>query len=343
MEKITTLKYSNTNTYLIEGEKGTILFDTGWAGTFPMFCAELGRCGKQLKSIDHILISHFHPDHYGIAQEIADQGPVILACDVQKDYLHASDGIFEKDKRMRFFPIRDEKVKHVTLSESRNFLATLGINGEILHTPGHSDDSISLWLDQGALFVGDLNPLYELELHRGTEIERSWNRCLALKPGIVYYGHAKTAMLEQEVMPEGTEAGISDRQGSKAYDSKGQESKAHGSKDRGSKAHGSKDRGSKAYDSKDQDGMICVNKDPDGKDQVSMARNRKVQGADDGTKWYDLVESIMKYVDKGWALKKIAKKTGAAPEFIEDVTRMYLTHTNVTVQGILDRIEIKNR
>ena len=321
-ERITTLKYSNTNTYLIEGEKGTILFDTGWAGTFPMFCAELGRCGKQLKSIDYILISHFHPDHYGIAQEIADQGPVILACDVQKDYLHASDGIFEKDKRMRFFPIRDEKVKHITLSESRNILATLGINGEILHTPGHSDDSISLWLDQGALFVGDLNPLYELELHRGTEIERSWNRCLALKPRTVYYGHAKTAMLEQEGTPEEKEAGVSDGQGSKA--------------------HGSMDRGSKAYDSKDQDGMICVNKDPDGKDQVSMAQNRKVQGADD-TKWYDLVESIMKYIDKGWPLKKIAKKTGAAPEFIEDVTRMYLTHTNVTVQGILDRIEIKNR
>jgi len=311
-ERITTLKYSNTNTYLIEGEKGTILFDTGWAGTFPMFCAELGRCGKQLKGIDHILISHFHPDHYGIAQEIADQGPVILACDVQKDYLHASDGIFEKDKRMRFFPIRDETVKHITLCESRTFLATLGINGEILHTPGHSDDSISLWLDQGALFVGDLNPLYELELHRGTEIERSWNKCLALKPGIVYYGHAKTAMLEQGVTPEEKEAGVSDRQ----------RSKAHGSKD--------------------QDGMICVNKDPDGKDQVSMAQNRKVQGADD-TKWYDLVESIMKYIDKGWSLKKIAKKTGAAPEFIEDVTRMYLTHANVTVQGILDRIEIKNR
>ena len=276
MEKITTLKYSNTNTYLIEGEKGTVLFDTGWAGTFPMFCAELGRCGKHLTSIDYILISHFHPDHYGIAQEIADKGPVILACDVQKDYLHASDAIFEKDKRMRFFPIRDEKVKHVTLSGSRIFLASLGIQGEILHTPGHSNDSISLWLDQGALFVGDLNPLYELELHRGTEIERSWNRCLALKPRTVYYGHAKTAVLEQEGMADVKQEGM-------------------------------------------------------------------VQDVTNGTKWYDLVESIMKYVDKGWPLKKIAKKTGAAPEFIEDVTRMYLTHANVGVQGILDRIEIKNR
>ena len=37
------------------------------------------------------------------------------------------------------------------------------------------------------------------------------------------------------------------------------------------------------------------------------------------------------------------KKTGADMAFIEDVSRMYLTHQNVGVQGILDRIEIKNR
>ena len=38
--KIYELRYSGTNTYLIEGERGAILFDTGWAGTFPAFCAE---------------------------------------------------------------------------------------------------------------------------------------------------------------------------------------------------------------------------------------------------------------------------------------------------------------
>ena len=31
---VTQLKYSNTNTYLISGKKGCVLFDTGWAGTF---------------------------------------------------------------------------------------------------------------------------------------------------------------------------------------------------------------------------------------------------------------------------------------------------------------------
>jgi len=285
-EDITLIKYSNTNTYLIEGERGAILFDTGWAGTFPMFCAELGRQGKKLNDIDYLLISHFHPDHYGIAQEIADKGPVVLVCDVQKEYMHASDAVFEKDKRMHFYPIRDDKVKLISLAESRSVLAGLGIDGELLHTPGHSDDSVSLWLDEGSLFVGDLNPLYELELHKETEIGRSWEKLLALDPKTVYYGHAKTAVLD---MTESDEATLVQKQ-------------------------------SKNIDVSDSTGESY-----------------------DRSKWYDLVADIMKYIDKGWHMDRIAKKTGADPVFVEDVTRMYLTHTNVGVQGILDRIEIKNK
>ncbi len=281
-EEISLLKYSNTNTYLIEGERGTILFDTGWAGTFPMFCAELGRQGKKLNDIDYLLISHFHPDHYGIAQEIADKGPVFLVCDVQKEYVHSSEAFFEKDKRMSFFPIRDDKVKFISVSESRGVLAGLGIEGELIHTPGHSDDSISLWLDKGDLFVGDLNPLYELELHKGTEIGKSWEKLLALDPKTVYYGHAKTAVL----------------------------------------------------DTKEKD------KDPLAQ---KTSKNKNDPDSVDRSKWYDLVSDIMKYIDKGWKLERIARKTGAEPGFVEDVTRMYLTHTNVGVQGILDRIEIKNK
>ena len=51
----------------------------------------------------------------------------------------------------------------------------------------------------------------------------------------------------------------------------------------------------------------------------------------------------MNLIDKGCDVKKIQKKTGADISFIQDVMRMYLTHQNVGVQGILDRIEIKGR
>ena len=36
------LNYSKTNTYLIEGDDGKLLFDTGWAGTLTAFCHAMG-------------------------------------------------------------------------------------------------------------------------------------------------------------------------------------------------------------------------------------------------------------------------------------------------------------
>lgn len=284
--KIYELKYSNTNTYLIAGDTGILLFDTGWAGNFPAFCGCMGELGIPVQDISYIVISHFHPDHMGIAQEIADLGARIVVTDVQQAYIHAADGVFEKEDGHGFKPVRYEDVILLGVSESRAFLKKLGLNGEIIHTPGHSDDSISLWLDSGELFVGDLNPLYELELHKGTQTEESWNRLLALGPATVYYGHAKKADLNTDTVS---------------------------TDDAGTEAVSEADTGAEA-----------------GARNVAGDR-------------YDLVSKIMRLIDKGVSQDRIQKKTGADRNFIEDVTRMYLTHRNVGVQGILDRIEIKGR
>ncbi|MBR1824224.1 MAG: MBL fold metallo-hydrolase [Ruminococcus sp.] len=263
---ITELRYSNTNTYIIHGKYGDLLWDTGWAGTFPLFCKALGEKKLKLQDIRCLMISHFHPDHMGIAQEIADMGVQIVAADVQRKYIHISDSIFEREGNRAFIPICDEKVKFISIADSREFLRELGIHGELIHTPGHSEDSISLWLDkERALLVGDLNPLYELEMHKGTQIAESWEKLLAMKPKKIYYGHAKTAEI-----------------------------------------------GKQFY---------------------------RFYGNDDDR--YALVKTIMKLTDKGCSTEEIKAKTGADTVFIQDVVRMYVTHRGVSVQGILDRIEIK--
>ena len=265
---ITLLNYSSTNTYLLKGDRGYILFDTGWAGTFPALCRALGEKKLKLQDVKYLLISHFHPDHMGIAQEIADTGAEIVVFDVQADYIHASDHIFEKEKNSPFIPIDDTRVKAVPISQSREFLQSAGISGEVLHTPGHSDDSISLWLDkERALFVGDLNPLYELEMHKGTRIGDTWDRLLSMKPKTVYYGHARPAKLSSGLF--GT----------------------------------------------------CA---PD-------------------TDLYTLVKRITALFDIGLSCEEISVRTGADNGFVADVTRMYATHPGVSVQGILDRIEIKGK
>ncbi|MBQ1311336.1 MAG: MBL fold metallo-hydrolase [Blautia sp.] len=276
--KIYELRYSGTNTYLIEGEKGRILFDTGWAGTFPAFCRAAGEIGIPVQEMDYILLSHFHPDHMGIAQEIAELGPVIVVMEVQSAFIHESDAIFARNRKDHYIPIVDDKVRRLPMSDGRAFLKELGIDGEILHTPGHSDDSISLCLDDGTFFVGDLNPLYELELHQGTEIGKTWARLLAMHPKTLYYGHARKAVLENWENP----------------------------------------------------GKY-------GEDQEAQKHQRTEKDL------YALTVRIMKYIDKKNSLDQIRRKTGADRTFIEDVARMYLTHQNVGPQGILDRIEIKNR
>ena len=102
--QIIELKYSSTNTYLIEGRNGLLLFDTGWAGTFRAFCREMGEKGIPVQKISYILMSHFHPDHCGIAQEIADCGAVIAVPDVQQGFIHSADRIFEREPEKRFCP-----------------------------------------------------------------------------------------------------------------------------------------------------------------------------------------------------------------------------------------------
>lgn len=186
------LKYGNTNTYLIKGKGKYVLFDTDWAGTFELFCREIKRNGIGINDIAYLFVSHFHPDHMGIAGQLAEMGIQIVVLDLQKDYIHFSDAIFAKENGTKYVPIDDAGVVWLTIESSRSFLEEIGVHGEILATPGHSDDSISLWLDDGSLLVGDLNPLYELPLHEGTPIAETWNSLLKRNPTTVYYGHAKT-------------------------------------------------------------------------------------------------------------------------------------------------------
>lgn len=196
---ITELRYSNTNTYLITGRRGTLLFDTGWAGTFPAFRELLKKHKRKVGEIDIIMISHFHPDHCGLSQMIADSADArMIIFDVQQSHVHDSDIIFEKEKRTDFVPIRDESLTVISESASRGLLSELGIDGEVIYTPGHSDDSISLLLDSGELFVGDLNPLHELPLHKGSATFDSWEKLLSRKPKMIYYGHAKAAAPDGE-------------------------------------------------------------------------------------------------------------------------------------------------
>ncbi len=186
---LTKLKYGNTNTYLIRGSTGNLLVDTDWAGTLPAFYRAIKTLELQIGDISYVLSTHYHPDHMGITGELMELGVRLLIFDVQLPHVHFSDSIYAKEKNRSYKPVDENRASVLSCRESRAFLVSLGISGEIIHTPGHSDDSISLILDDGIALVGDLPPYSALAAIDDNTVKNSYKNILSYGVSRICYGH----------------------------------------------------------------------------------------------------------------------------------------------------------
>ena len=183
------LKYGNTNTFFIRGTQSGLLVDTDYAGTLPAFYKAMKNAGIRMSDIKYVLATHYHPDHMGLVGQLAEQGIKLLLVDVQKEAVHFSDIIFEKDK-LPYSVINEADAFVISCEESRAFLSSIGISGEIIYTPSHSKDSISLILDDGSCFAGDLEPSEYLEAYENnTALKNDWDLILSFQPKTVFFAH----------------------------------------------------------------------------------------------------------------------------------------------------------
>ena len=189
--EIIRLRYGNTNTFYISGNRGGLLIDTDYAGTLQSFFRAVKTAGIDIKNISYILATHYHPDHIGIISELQNLGVQLLITDVQKDFVHFADHIFSRENHLHYEPIDEKKAKIISCAQSRVFLESLGISGEIIHTPSHSPDSISVILDTGECFTGDLEPLDYLEAYNDNPaLKTDWDRIMCYHPKKIFYAHA---------------------------------------------------------------------------------------------------------------------------------------------------------
>lgn len=190
------VKYKHTHCYYIQGKKATLLVDTDWAGTLSSFYQTIK--ALHIQKIDYLLITHYHPDHMGIAQHIIDRGATLILMDVQKDYVHVADAIFYKEQHTDFKPIDTTPIV-LSCEASREFLKqTLGIEGKIIHTPGHSEDSISLILDEGIAIVGDLMDFHLATMSKNPVIQESWKNIFSHPIRKICYGHYEQSISNTE-------------------------------------------------------------------------------------------------------------------------------------------------
>ncbi|MEK7239538.1 MAG: MBL fold metallo-hydrolase [Gemmatimonadota bacterium] len=184
---IVNVGYRSTNYWVVSAGRSRLLVDLGWPGMFGTLAANLERMDIPLAEITHGVATHYHMDHAGAAQDLKDAGMRLIvtaeqvaAIQLMKRHVKASD---------RYTEISPDGNLVVTCAESRALLARLGIEGQLVPTPGHSDDSVSLLLDTGAVFTGDLTHPMLVTEETATVVSRSWQRLRELGATTVYAGH----------------------------------------------------------------------------------------------------------------------------------------------------------
>ena len=184
---IVNVGYGSTNYYVIGDGKNRLLVDVGWPGTMGRLVAMLRRKGIALEEIRFLLATHYHPDHAGLAQELKNRGVRLIVMEGQREAIPGLKRVMKPNMHYQDIDLRDNT--EVTIAGSRAFLAKMGLAGEIVATPGHSADSVTLILDSGEAFTGDLQSdsrADELDL---ATVKKSWETVRASHARTIFPGH----------------------------------------------------------------------------------------------------------------------------------------------------------
>jgi glyoxylase-like metal-dependent hydrolase (beta-lactamase superfamily II) len=188
MNNLITLSHRSTHAYLLDCRGGKLLVDPGWPGTLAILKAGLKRYQVEPAAIKYVFATHLHPDHAGLAQEVKNAcGSHLIIHSRQLPFLDALRQSFEK--KGGYLPIKVEPSDLILDSPARAALESIGVKGALLETPGHSDDSISLVLDNGAAFVGDLTWPDRVGAENSEAVIASWRGLIANGARIIYPGH----------------------------------------------------------------------------------------------------------------------------------------------------------
>ena len=189
LSKITIVNvgYRTTNYWVISAGRSRLLVDLGWPGSMGKMRANLKRMDVPLNEIRYGLATHYHIDHAGLGQELKQAGVPLLVIDVQVEAIPLmKTWVKPQDNYVEITP-HDNLT--VSCTESRPLLAKMGIDGEILHTPGHSDDSVSLLLDDGSVFIGDLTHPVFIGNEDPAVVAASWRLLQERGAKRIYPGH----------------------------------------------------------------------------------------------------------------------------------------------------------
>lgn len=210
------------NCFLLHGEK-TILIDAGAEGSFNAIRKGLQVLNVDPKSISLILLTHGHWDHIGALHEVQQlTGAKIAVHHRDQAWVESGKPEFPAGATpygrvmsalaRRVLNINLPKMKvDISINDAGMSLVEYGIAGKVLYTPGHSAGSMSILLDSGDAFVGDMAmnawylrltpglPILADDIHTVVE---SWKKIIPLGVRHVYPAHGMdfpVEVMEKEI------------------------------------------------------------------------------------------------------------------------------------------------
>lgn len=200
------------NNYLLDTPLGVIAIDTGYPGGMERFRARFEKYWP-LSRLIYLFLTHHHDDHAGFLAELLDQcGCQVVAHPLALEpleegrsrepagagYSCRAGALFGRLKKSFAFPPVHLGRRAIWVGdEEHQIFQKVGLPIQILMLPGHTADSIGLFLPEtGQLFCGDAAMNAGINAARHTiwiknpvDYGRSWDRMLALEPKRIYPSH----------------------------------------------------------------------------------------------------------------------------------------------------------
>lgn len=205
-----------TKCYLIQCKDGYLLVDTGYNSDYEKFVKKLKKLNINMYDIKYIFLTHHHDDHVGFVTKLLGQTEAKLIIhnnavaplqrgeseDTMKPVnlrIRIIFSIFRLfHKNFKYPPVRLRDDDIVLDGNDEKLLSSIGIDGEIIYTPGHSRDSMSIVLRDGSTFVGDLamnflkfsgikhRPIY---IESIDDVFDGWKRIISIGASTIYPSH----------------------------------------------------------------------------------------------------------------------------------------------------------
>ncbi|ADU92931.1 MBL fold metallo-hydrolase [Geobacillus sp. Y412MC52] len=182
----------HTNCYLVKVNDFYVAIDAGWPGCIRQYREALKTYNIKPEMIKYLFVTHFHPDHAGMVENIKRFGTSFILFEHQAPYIRVMENMLRKDRS--YLPLDMNSNVVLSIDEAGLFFTEHNIPAQAIKTPGHSDDSISLVFQDGTAFIGDLySP--NLVMEDDDKSKQSWHDLKLKGAKVIYPGHGNVYTL----------------------------------------------------------------------------------------------------------------------------------------------------